>query len=168
MKNELTQYVVFKIGKETYAMNIEFIERIVSEASIRSIPNTNKDVLGIINIQEEIVPVVDLRSKFELKSDKEEEIPFIIVSRVQDIILGLVVDEVIEVINIESEKELGKIGGNIVGKASSYIKGIYKKETQKKENEKNKEYELIVVLDPDRLLEINELNEVQKLKEDNE
>jgi purine-binding chemotaxis protein CheW len=172
-KNKLTQYVVFKVGKEMYSMNIEYIERIVSNGKIRPIPNTKKEVKGIVNIQEEIVPVVDLRIKFELESDKLDNIPFIIVSRVNDVTLGLVVDEVIEVINITDDTDLGNISGNVVGKASEFIQGIHKKEvqkegTEKSVNEKDKEYELIVILDANKLLGLEELKDMEKIKKDHE
>lgn len=166
---QLSQYVVFKIGKEMYAMNIGFVERIENDKKIRPVPNTNKsDVKGIINIQEEIVPVVDLRITFSLESEKINDIPFIIVSRIkdkneEDIVVGLVVDEVVEVIDIE-ENEINKgINGNIVGNASEYIQGVYRKE--KEDNEREEDIELIIILNANKLLGVEVLEEMKDLKE---
>lgn len=158
--NKLIQYVVFKIGKEMYAMNIQYTERIVSNEKIRPIPNTRKEIKGIVNIQEEIVPVLDLRVKFDLQSEKIEETPFIIVSRVNDDVVGLVVDEVIEVLPIKNDNNLGNVNPNLVGKASTYIQGIHRKEIKENENakEKEKNFELIVILDATKLLESDELD----------
>lgn len=168
----LTQYVTFKIGKETYAMNIEFVETIVSTQEIRPIPNTRTEVKGIANIQEEIVPIVDLRIKFDLHSDKIDEVPFIVVSHMEDIVVGLVVDEVSEVLTIEPQEiHLGSITTKTIGDATEYIYGIYKKviKTDEKEGvhktDQDKQYELIILLNTNKLLGFDTVSELERVKE---
>ena len=168
----LTQYVTFKIGKETYAMNIEYVDTIVSTQEIRPIPNTRSEVKGIANIQEEIVPIVDLRIKFALHSEKSNEVPFIIVSHMDDIVVGLVVDEVSEVLTIEpGDIHLGAITTKTIGDATEYIYGVYKKEIQMDEkdnehrSEQEKQYDLIILLNTHTLLGFEITAELERVKD---
>lgn len=168
----LTQYVTFKIGKETYAMNIEHVESIVSNKEIRPIPNTRVEVKGIANIQEDIVPIIDLRVKFSLKSEKILEVPFIIVSRMLDVVVGLVVDEVNEVLTITPEEiHLGSITSKTIGDASEYIFGVHKKPIitedggEKDHQDRDTKYELIILLNTNKLLGFETMEDIERVKE---
>jgi len=168
-KNKLNQYVVFKLGKEIYAINIEYIVRILSDEKIRSVPNTSGEIKGIIHTEEDIAPVIDLRVKFNIKSEKKEQIPFIIICRVQqDYVVGLIVDEVIEVIEIPDEekqiKDLNFGTSNINGKSTEYIQGIYRPNREKHEEEEKPE-ELFIVLNVNKLLGLDSLEEMDQLKD---
>jgi purine-binding chemotaxis protein CheW len=161
----LNQYVTFKIGKETYAINIEYVESIVSDKEIRPIPNTSDEVKGIANIQEDIVPIVDLRIKFALSSAHKDEVPFIIVCRVADLVVGLIVDSVNEVLTIEGEDiHLGAISPKTFGHASDFIYGVYKLLTAEEVDDEGK-YELIIILNANKILGIDTLEEVERLKD---
>lgn len=168
-KNKLNQYVVFKLGKEIYAINIEYIVRILSDEKIRSVPNTSGEIKGIIHTEEDIAPVMDLRVKFNIKSEKKEQIPFIIICRVQtDYVVGLIVDEVIEVIEIpDEEKQIKdlKLGTNTMSsKSTEYIQGIYRP-NRDKHDEEDKQDELFIVLNVNKLLGLESLEELNQLKE---
>lgn len=180
MKEKKLTYTVFKVGKEKYALHVDFAERIVVPQYIREVPNTSKEIRGITNIDDFIVTVVDLRIKFDLKSDKIHETPYIIISRhdkLKDVVVGFVVDEVNEVLTITPDKEGNipintNITGSIVGNEAPYIYGVYRKEKQiikkdEKGNEREeKDYDLIIVLDAEKLLTEDMLKELADLKED--
>lgn len=172
-KNKLDQYVVFKLGKEIYSINIEHIVRILTDEKIRPVPNTSEEIRGIIHTEEDIAPVIDLRTKFAIKTDKPEEVPFIIICRVQEeYVVGLVVDEVIEVIEIIEEegkeskiKPINLAHANISGKSTEYIQGIYRPRREEKVLDQQEVEDLFIVLDVNKLLELDTYEELDAIKD---
>lgn len=169
MENKkLNQFVVFKIGKETYALNTSFIVRIENDKKVRPVPNVKDEIKGIITVEEDIVPLVDLRTKFEIDSKKKEKIPFIIVCKMeeQNIVVGFIVDEVIEVIEMPEDTDLGNISESITGNATEYIQGIYRpdKEKEQKGESKNDE-ELLIILNVNKLLGLDTMEEIKDIQD---
>lgn len=157
----LKKYVAFKIGRELYALNITHVKKIEDTKDIREIPNTDAEVKGIIDFQgEQIVPIIDLRTLFNIHSAHDEHIPFIIISNVNDTWIGFIVDEVDEVIEInEKDISLGNLTETISSESSEYIQGIYRK---KGDGEGDKDEKLLIILNADKLIERKKL---QTLKE---
>lgn len=157
--NVFKEFVTFKVGRELYALNIVHVKKIEDTKDIREIPNTSNEVKGIIDFQgEQIVPIVDLRTLFNIHSSKVSEVPYIIISNVNDVWVGFVVDEVDEVIEIEEgEISLGNLTETISSESSDYIQGIYRKE-----DENQKEEKLLIILNAVKLIERKKL---QSLKE---
>lgn len=166
MMNEIkfNQFAVFKIGKETYALNTAFIVRIERDKKVRTIPNAKKEIKGIITVEEDIVPLVDLRSKFQIESDKEDDIPFIIVCKLkeEDIVVGFIVDEVIEVIEIPENIKLSNINDVISGNATEYIQGIYRSNNEK-DKEDGQDDDLLIILNVNKLLGLETKEEIMDI-----
>lgn len=158
------QHVIFKIGRETYAISIDHVERIVTDYKIRPVPNTNKEIKGIINIQEEIAPVIDLRVKFNIDSDKIDIIPYIVICRVQDVIVGLVVDEVSEVFEIERSVDLSTMNETLSNANIEYIQSVYRRNKSIDSSAKDEDDELIIILNSNKLLGLDDLEELKELK----
>lgn len=163
-ESKLNQFVIFKIGRETYALNTTYIVRIENDKKVRPIPNVREEIKGIITVEEDIVPLVDLRTKFQIVSDKEQDIPFIIVCKLkeEDIVVGFIVDEVIEVIEIPENAKLSNINDVITGTATEYIQGIYRPDTEK-EKEANHDEELLIILNVNKLLGLEMTEEVKAI-----
>lgn len=166
---KLNQFVIFNIGRETYALNTSHIVRIENDKKVRYIPNANKDIKGIITVEEDIVPLVDLRTKFQIVSDKNDIIPFIIVCKMkeEEIVVGFIVDEVIEVIEIPEDAKLSNINDVITGSSTEYIEGIYRPEEEKDKGDQNNE-DLLIILNVNKLLNLNNNNNPEEVNnEDN-
>lgn len=156
MEAKLNQYVIFKIGRETYAMDTSYVLRIEDNKKVRKIPNVNKAVKGLITVEEYIVPLVDLRIMFEIESNSLEEVPCIIVCKLEeeeDILAAFVVDEVLEVIELPDKVEFSHVNELIVGKASDYIQGIYRPNAEKDAILETDE-ELLIILDVEKLINV--------------
>jgi purine-binding chemotaxis protein CheW len=94
------KYITFILGKEEYAIGIEFVKEIIGIQNITRLPDVDEYVMGVINLRGKIIPIVDMRLRFSL-----EQIPFgdrtcIIVLNIGEFTTGLVVDEVSEVLDI--------------------------------------------------------------------
>ena len=101
------KYLTFSLAGEDYGIGILKIKEIIGMMPITSVPQTPKFVKGVINLRGKVIPVVDLRLRFAMDSiDYNDRTCIIVVEiggRNTDIVIGIVVDSVSEVLNIKSE-----------------------------------------------------------------
>lgn len=96
--------VSFELGKELYGINVQEIGEILRVPVIAAVPNTPDYIQGVINLRGNIVPVINLNSKFDFESKKlENKEEKIIVIEDRDEYVGILVDNVNEVIKIKEE-----------------------------------------------------------------
>ena len=100
--NASKQFVVFKLANEEYGIDILRVKTIEKMSSITRVPKTSTYVKGVVNLRGEIVPIIDLREKFNLKYYEENENTRIIIVYADDVTVGLIVDSVSEVIEIDN------------------------------------------------------------------
>lgn len=100
--NTSKQFVVFKLGNEEYGIDILRVKTIEKMTNITRVPKTASYVKGVINLRGEVVPIIDLSEKFNLKYYEENENTRIIIVYVDDITVGLIVDSVSEVIEMDN------------------------------------------------------------------
>jgi purine-binding chemotaxis protein CheW len=127
-KNEnRAQYVIFQIGPEEYGVDINQVQEIIKPTRITNVPNTETHVLGVINLRGQIVPVVDLKRRFNFNTDNDMQNQRIITVEVRDTLIGLLVDNVNEVIWLNKGKlePAPEIAG---GLKQEYLEGIGKVE----------------------------------------
>jgi purine-binding chemotaxis protein CheW len=108
-KAKAGKYLTFALGKEEYGIEILKVREIIGYMTITGIPQMPDYVKGIINLRGQVIPVVDLRSRFGMEMKEITDQTCIIVVDIhqsdRSFFAGLVVDHVQEVLNIE--------GGNI-------------------------------------------------------
>ncbi len=139
------KFLTFAVGKEDYGIEIKNVTEIIGIQAITGIPELPPYVKGIINLRGKIIPVMDVRLKFRKESMEYNDRTCIIVIEMMDISIGLIVDNVAEVLNIDDE--------NIVpppdvktGFHNRYISGIGKVGNSVK-----------LILDCDKLLREDEI-----------
>ena len=117
------KYLTFILGDEVYAVEIQRVREIISILPITTIPELPVSVKGIINLRGEVIPVMDVRIRFRKETVEYDLKTCIVIINVNDISLGLIVDSVCEVLNIEPDKVLPNpnTGGNM---ENSCIKAI--------------------------------------------
>ena len=120
------QYIVVKIGSEQYGIDISYIDNIVRMQKITRVPTSQFYFKGVINLRGEVIPVMSIRRKMGLEDDVYTGAPRIIILKFeQKDALGVVVDEVREVINLGSS-DIDKVShANQDGK-EMFINGIGK------------------------------------------
>lgn len=103
---EEDQYLTFIMANEEYGVDILRVQEIRGWDNVTPIPNTPKYIKGVINLRGTIVPIIDLRERFGMQSVEYGPTTVVIVLKVikEDIerIMGIVVDAVSDVYNIES------------------------------------------------------------------
>ena len=126
-QEENKQYIVAKIGCEQYGIDIAYVDNIVRMQKITRVPKTQPYFLGVINLRGEIIPVMSMHKKLELGEDEiSNTTRIIIIKPEQSALLGLLVDEVREVVTMP-EEDIEKVAyDNGRDDCNYYITGIGK------------------------------------------
>jgi len=97
------KYLTFALGKEEYGLEILQVREIIGLMQITAVPNLPPYIKGVINLRGKIISVIDLRLKFSMPEKEYTNETCIIVLNVGDILMGIIVDNVCEVLNISQE-----------------------------------------------------------------
>jgi purine-binding chemotaxis protein CheW len=144
-ENELLQLVTFGIGEEEFGIEILKVQEIIRTMAITKVPNSPPYVDGVINLRGKVIPVIDLRSLFNMECRPHDNHTRIIVLQIHGMIVGFVVDEVSEVLRIQSNT-VEPPPPVVSGIESEYIKGVGKLDDR-----------LLILLDLDKLIPEEEL-----------
>lgn len=102
--NGAKQYIVVKLDNEQYGIDITFIDNIVRLQQITRVPKAQYFFEGVINLRGEIIPVMSLRNKFDLEPKEHTNATRIIIIKPDNNAkIGVLVDEVREVVTLEEE-----------------------------------------------------------------
>ncbi len=122
---EQLQLVTFELGDEEFAIDILAVREINRMLQITRVPQTSDDVEGVINLRGHIIPVVDLRTRFNMPKVETGSESRIVVVDVNDRTVGFIVDKVHEVLRINAAivEEAPGLASNV---DSDYIQGVGK------------------------------------------
>jgi len=138
------QSVIFLLGGEEYGLPIEVVQEITQLTEVHPVPQSTKYVKGLIIIRGQAIPLIDLHAKFEIPS--RNEAGFAIIMKINDNVVGIAVDEIIEVRTLENVVQAPPLV------AASFIGGIV-----------NLPDRLIVQLDPAFIFRTDELEDLKAL-----
>ena len=142
------QIVVFELGSEHFGVDIAKVESIIKMQPITQLPHTPEFVEGVTNLRGKVLPVIDLRKRFDLDSREADKNSRIIVVCVEQLEIGMVVDAVSEVLTI-SEQVVEAAPAITTTINSSFITGIAKLDER-----------LVILLDLTRVLSTKERAEL--------
>ncbi len=140
IEHELLQLVTFRIGNEVFGLNIFQVKEINKMLEITQIPNSIGAVKGIVNLRGSIIPIISLREKLGFPELEYTNSTRIIVVEYQNKSIGFIVDEVNEVLRIESSiiEAAPEMTTNV---ESAFISGVAKLENM-----------LLIILELDKIL----------------
>ena len=95
--------VIFKLGNESYGIDINLVSSIEKQVNVVSVPNTLQYIKGIIKLRNEIIPVINLRKKFNMK-DSDVPGENVIIIKLPNITIAVEVDSVEEIHNIDESE----------------------------------------------------------------
>lgn len=98
--DDLIQLVSFKLGEELFGIDILRVHEIIRLTDITRVPQAPSYCDGVINLRGKVIPIIDLRAKFELEQRERDKNTRIVVCDVDSGVVGMVVDEVDEVLRI--------------------------------------------------------------------
>ncbi|NOX88660.1 MAG: purine-binding chemotaxis protein CheW [Calditrichaeota bacterium] len=150
MDTQKGKFLCFQLGKEEYAVEIRYVMEIIGMQRITPLPDLPHFVKGVINLRGKVIPVVDVRLRFGFQERAYDERTCIVVANIQETNVGLIVDSVNEVLDIP-DNQIDLPPKVKKGKESRFIQGLGKVEEQVK-----------IILDMERFLFDEELNEIQQ------
>lgn len=122
------EYMTFAVGNEDYGLKIEFVSEIINVQTITVVPEVPAYIKGIINLRGKILPVMDVRLRFNKEPIEYNDRTCIIVININNTMVGLIVDTVREVMEILPENIVESADG-AAEMQNRYIKAIGKTET---------------------------------------
>ena len=100
------KYMTFKSGSEYFGLEIQYVQQIIQFQAVTKIPETEDYIKGLINLRGKIVPVVDVRLRFHQGEYEYNDKTCILVINVKDTTVGLIVEQIAEVAEIQKENIL--------------------------------------------------------------
>jgi len=125
--DELIQLVTFHLGREEFGIDILKVQEINRMVEITKVPQAPYYCEGVINLRSKVIPVIDLRKKFEMDVEEWTKNTRIVVCDVDGNVIGMIVDAVEEVLRIPSST-IEPAPGIVTTVNSDYIKGVAKLE----------------------------------------
>jgi len=144
-EEELHRWVTFKLDNEVYGVSVEEVREVLRYSDIAPVPGAPGFVVGIINLRGNVVTVIDTRNRFGLRSVDVSDDSRIIIVDIEDQEVGVLVDSVAEVVDIDSNtiEATPNVGNE---DTSRYITGVV-----------SVDGELLILVDVKKLLTDEEL-----------
>ena len=103
-QGRLREFLTFTLGAEEYGIDILKVQEIRSYEAVTHIANTPDFIKGVINLRGVIVPIIDMRIKFNMVKVEYNEFTVVIVLNVASRVVGMVVDSMSDVITLSAEQ----------------------------------------------------------------
>ncbi len=153
LSGEVVQVVSFHLGSEEYGVDIGQVQEIIRMVEITHVPRAPHFMEGVINLRGQLIPIIDLRTRFGMKRAEATKSTRIVVTEIGTKRVGIVVDSVSEVINIPIEN-VEPAPEMIAGVGTEYIQGVGKMNDR-----------LIIMLDLTMVMSGEEKQELASLEE---
>lgn len=145
------KFLTFYINNELYGIPVDQIREIIAMMKITPVPKTPDYIKGVINLRGIIIPLIDIRIKFNMGITEETMYTAIIICHVHDMNLGFIVDRVEDVLIIEDE-HLAKSPQFDASIDTSFIRSVAEVDET-----------VIMILDVEKIFETNELSGIKSL-----
>ncbi|MCZ0703283.1 purine-binding chemotaxis protein CheW [Natronobacillus azotifigens] len=148
------KYIIFRLNQQEYGASIKQIISIERLQEVVSLPHVSDFIEGITKLRGEVIPVIDLKTRMHLPQAEKTEQSRMLVSLVDDLQVGFIVDAASDVIDIDSEI-IEPAPTTIKGVNANFLNGVAKLEDR-----------LLLLLDLSYVLNYEEINEVKQVVEE--
>jgi len=149
------QLVTFQLGAESYGIDIMIVDGIVRVEETRSIPNAPNYVDGIFNLRGEIIPIINLHKRFQIRraelSEEDKLLSGFIIIKISGMKIGIIIDKISRVITVDLAK-MQLPPQMLSGIGAEYIQGVF-----------TRDEEYLILLDIERLFDPKELQQLGNL-----
>jgi purine-binding chemotaxis protein CheW len=119
------RFLTFNLGEEVFGLEIKYVTEIIGMQPVTKMPEVAAYIKGIINLRGKIIPVIDMRLKFGKEPIEYNDRTCVVVVDTQELVVGLIVDRVSEVLAIDDE-DIAPPPDIRTGIKNRYIQGIGK------------------------------------------
>ncbi len=148
------KYLTFKSGNEYYGLELRCVEEIIGIQKITEIPEAENYIKGLINLRGKIIPVIDVRIRFNQEPFVYTDRTCIIIICVRETVVGLIVETIAEVVRIPDDAITPPPSLNHGHTKNKYVYGLGKVGDSVK-----------LLLDPDKLIHEEEISILENLNE---
>lgn len=148
--DEVLQWVTFKLENEVYGINVMQVQEILRYTEVAPVPGAPLYVLGIINLRGNVVTVIDTRSRFGLEPCDVTDNTRVVVIESEQQVIGILVDSASEVVYLKASEidDAPNVGNE---ESAQFIQGV-----------SNRDGELLILVDLDKLLSDDEWDELKQ------
>lgn len=119
------KYLTFSLDREAYGIEIKYVTEIIGLQAITRVPELPDYIKGIINLRGKIIPLMDVRLRFRKPEKQYDDRTCVIVIDIDDLFIGLIVDMVTEVMNIDDD-DIVPTPDFGTGASNRFVRGIGK------------------------------------------
>ena len=119
------KYVVFQIGEGHYSIPLEEVSQILRYENVTDVPTAPPFVDGVINVGGEVIPIVNLRTRFSLQRMEVSRKNRVIIVQKQDVRYGVLVDSVREILDLAPDSVAAE-AASVFGMKAEFVRGIAK------------------------------------------
>jgi purine-binding chemotaxis protein CheW len=149
------KYLTFRISDEVYGIDISDITEIIEMQKITDVPDMPNFVKGVINLRGKVIPIMDLRLRFNMEEREYDDRTCVIIVNISESTIGFIVDTVLEVVDISEENIDPPPQFKTASGYERYVSGIGKIGNDVK-----------IILDADKIVHREELDKIkQKVQE---
>jgi purine-binding chemotaxis protein CheW len=152
LSGKTLQAVTFALGSEEYGVDIAQVQEINRMVTITHVPRAPQFMEGVINLRGQLIPIIDLRTRFGMARSERTKNTRIVVTEIGNKRIGMVVDSVSEVLRIPVE-QIEDAPDLVAGVDTEYIRGVGKMGDR-----------LIIMLDLGRVISGTEKAELHKIE----
>ena len=145
------EYLAFTLGQEEYGIDIQKVQELRGYDAVTRIANVPEFIKGVVNLRGIIVPIIDMRIKFDLGTPTYDQFTVVIILNVADRVMGMVVDSVSDVITLTTDqiKPAPAMGAAL---DTNYLIGLGTLDER-----------MVILVDIDKLLSAEDIGLVEKL-----
>ncbi len=126
LDTEKGKYMTFKTNGEYYGIALKYVVEIVGMQTITAIPEVEDYIKGLINLRGKIIPVIDVRVRFRQDPLEYNDRTCIIIINIEDITVGLIVETIAEVVEIDDANIVPPPTLNPKNVRNQYVYGVGK------------------------------------------
>ena len=147
----VTEFLAYRLGNEEYGIDIQKVQELRGYDAVTAIANAPACIKGVVNLRGIIVPIIDMRIRFNLGSPVYDQFTVVIILNIAGRIVGMVVDSVSDVITL-SPAQIKPAPAMGAGVDTDYLMGLGTLDER-----------MIILLDIDRLMSSDEIGLIEKL-----
>ncbi len=153
---EKGKYMTFRSGNECFGIELMYVREIIGIQSITAIPEVEGYIKGLINLRGKIIPVIDVRIRFNQEAIPYTDRTCIIIVNVKNIVVGLIVEKIEGVVQIEDDQIEPPPTLSVGNTKNHFVYGLGK----------TVEY-VVLLLDPEKLIHDEELAILEEIADGN-
>ena len=144
------EFLAFTLGQEEYGIDIQKVQELRGYDTVTRIANAPEHIKGVVNLRGIIVPIIDMRIKFNLGTPVYDQFTVVIILNIAHRVMGMVVDSVSDVITLKAEqiKPAPTMGSAL---DTEYLMGLGTIEER-----------MLILIDLDRLMSSDEMGLIEK------